>query len=64
MAVFTPGKTIITKRPYITVSKGLKPGKYYFQLVVVDEHGNRSKRDQVLVTIVKSRIGVFTPIRR
>ena len=64
MAVFTPGKTISTRRPVITVDAGLKPGRYYFRLVVIDEQGNRSKMDQALVTIVNRQGRGNSPIIR
>jgi hypothetical protein len=64
MAVFRPGRTVITRRPFVTVDGGLRPGRYYFQLVVVDEQGNRSRMDQVLVSILKNNSRTVAPFPR
>lgn len=46
-----PNREITTSQPFLTVPAGLAPGRYIFQLVVVDEAGNRSVPMRRLVTI-------------
>lgn len=60
MAVFVRGRPIKTTAPSITVEK-LPPGRHEFQLVVVDEAGNRSKPDRVAVVVVKPRVAPRRP---
>jgi hypothetical protein len=52
MPVFTPQKAITTDIPTIEVAVGLKPGRYRFQLVVVDDEGNASAPSELDVEIV------------
>lgn len=60
MARFEPGRPITTEQPFIDVDAGLSVGTHRFQLVVVDEQGNRSIPDIRTVTVVRPMIP--TPI--
>ena len=51
MATFTVGKPITTKEPTVTVDAGLPVGLHRFQLVVVDDAGNRSEPDVAVVSV-------------
>ena len=51
MAIFKPGKPVVTSKPYVVVDAGLATGRYQFSLVVEDEHGNQSKPSSIIVTI-------------
>jgi len=51
MAVFEPGRPVITRDPKVIVDAGLKPGSYRFQLVVEDSAGRRSAPDEVVVIV-------------
>ena len=68
MAVFKTNTPVITRKPYVTVDAGLKPGTYRFRLVVTDEQGNRSRADYVTVKVSRTRIirtegtGRFRPL--
>jgi hypothetical protein len=42
MPQFRPNQTHVTTEPVIQVDAGLVPGTYRFQLIVVDDAGNRS----------------------
>ncbi len=58
MTDFIPGKPVSTEEPVIKVRGGLKPGKYVFRLVVVDDKGIESAPDEVSVVVLeRSRIG-------
>lgn len=52
MAKFEPNKPIETREPVIEVDPGLRPGRYRFQLVVVDDEGNQSLPATVVVSIL------------
>jgi hypothetical protein len=56
MAVFTPGKAIVTDTPAITVDGGLTVGKHRFTLEVVDDQGNQSPSASLDVTIYRQII--------
>ena len=60
MAVFTLNKPIVTREPFITVDNKLNAGRYLFQLVVVDEQGNKSKPSSIIVTVNKPSLLVNT----
>jgi hypothetical protein len=60
VARFVPGRPITTEQPFIDVDAGLSIGTHRFQLVVVDEQGNRSLPDIRTVTVVRAPIP--TPI--
>ena len=51
MASFSIGQAITTTEPTITVDAVLPVGDHVFQLEVVDDSGNRSQPDHVIVTI-------------
>lgn len=55
MAEFVANKPVETKVPKVLVDAGLKPGRYRFQLVVVDDQGNSSKPSSIIVDIVERR---------
>lgn len=61
MAKFTPGVTVKTTSPFVTVDPGLRPGTYRFELVVVNQIGLRSKPQTCVVTIGR---GIVRPIDR
>jgi hypothetical protein len=52
MPVFEPQQAITTDTPKIEVAAGLKPGRYRFQLVVIDAQGNASEPAEQEVEIV------------
>ena len=56
MADFKLKPAYVTKAPTIQVDAGLEIGSHRFQLVVVDENGNRSKPDEIVVTIFRPTI--------
>jgi hypothetical protein len=52
MPVFKPDQPIETEEPFVRVeTTNLVPGRYRFQLVVIDKLGNLSAPDEVTVTI-------------
>ena len=64
MATFTVGRPITTKEPTITVDAGLPVGLHRFQLVVVDDAGNRSVPDVAVVSVQRLVIPPVTPPTR
>jgi hypothetical protein len=54
MPLMAPGKSITTTQPSITIPGGMQPGKYLFQLEVVDATGRRSAPARKEVTIVRT----------
>ena len=52
MAEFRRGQTHVTREERILVDPGLRPGRYVFRLVVVNERGEESAADERIVTIV------------
>ncbi len=56
MADFTEKRQFTTREAVLQVDKGLPAGVHTFELVVMDDSGNRSKAAQVRVSI--SRIAV------
>lgn len=48
---FEPNKPFATTKPTVLVDKGLRPGQYRFQLVVVNAAGGASKPADVIVTV-------------
>lgn len=48
-------KPFETDQPTIDIDAGLKIGAYTFQLIVVDERGQRSKPTEAVVNIVRDR---------
>lgn len=57
MTQLVPNQPLRTRVPTITVDGNLPIGRHRFQLVVVDNDGNRSAPDEVVVTIVRRGIG-------
>jgi hypothetical protein len=55
MAELVPGRPVPTREPRIDVDPGLKPGKYLFRLVVVNDRGEESLPDERVVTVVDRR---------
>jgi hypothetical protein len=53
MPRFLPGQPIATEQPDIVVDPGLPVGRHRFQLVVVDDQGNRSAPDERIVQVVR-----------
>lgn len=53
MADFTLQRRFTTTEPTITVDKGLPVGTHSFELVVSDEHGNRSKAARLSIEVVR-----------
>ena len=51
MVRFVPDTPITTDVSNVVVDGGLLPGRYVFQLVVVDEQGNESRPDERIVVI-------------
>ena len=51
MAKFVRGKPVETDAPTVVVDAGLPPGRHRFQLVVVDDAGNRSAPAAVDVVV-------------
>ena len=43
MPIFKPGVSIETKEPTIVIENRLRPGRYRFQLVVVNRRGQTSE---------------------
>ncbi|MCA1568395.1 MAG: PASTA domain-containing protein [Acidobacteria bacterium] len=60
MPVFNANVPITTDAPTIEV-EALPPGRHRFQLVVVDDSGNRSQPDAVVVTVVAATNLVVVP---
>ncbi len=62
MARFELNKPVTSDRPNITVDAGLPPGQYRFRLEVEDQSGNRSRSDEVVVTVFRPVIGPVGPL--
>jgi hypothetical protein len=52
MPVFEPQQAITTEQSNISVDAGLAPGRYRFQLVVINDQGNASAPVEREVVIV------------
>jgi hypothetical protein len=57
MARFVINQTVVTSTPQVLVDAGVEPGPRRFRLVVVDERGNHSRPDDVVVTVIGTRSG-------
>jgi hypothetical protein len=55
MATLTPGKTVASREPGLLVENALAPGKWRFQLVVVDNDKNESEPVELVVEVVALR---------
>lgn len=53
MAEFTPGKTVQSREPTVRVDTLLEPGRYRFQLVVIDDQRNASEPAELTVSVVR-----------
>lgn len=53
MVVFQPNRPITTTEPVVRVDGGLPPGRYRFQLVVVDDDGTSSLPSERIITILE-----------
>lgn len=56
MAIFKSENPVVTSKPFVLVDAGLPVGRYYFSLVVEDEHGNKSLPSTIIVTIKSNRL--------
>lgn len=54
MARFAPNQTVTTRTPTVSVDAGLPAGTHIFQLVVVDDAGNRSAPARFTVEISRT----------
>jgi hypothetical protein len=57
MARFVPEQTIATRTPTVSVDAGLAIGTHTFELVVVDDAGNRSAPARLVVEVQRSVVG-------
>ncbi len=55
MVDFTRRRKFVTRGPALTVDAGLAPGSHLFELVVMDQAGNRSQPARIKVTVVRNR---------
>lgn len=55
MIVFHPNRPITTTRSEVEVDAGLRPGRYRFRLVVIDDEGNKSLPSEQIITIRDQR---------
>ena len=62
MARFVTGRPIKTEKPSIVVDAGLKPGRYRFRLVVVNQGGRKSKPAFVTVHVVDRTSPPIEPV--
>lgn len=60
MAVLAQSKTVRSDEPTLVVENPFAPGRYRFELVVVDDSGNESVPAQIVVE-VRPRTVVFDP---
>ena len=51
MVRFVPDMPIATDAPSVAVDGGMLPGRYVFQLIVVDDEGNESRSDEQVVVV-------------
>jgi len=50
--VFTPNQPVVTRESSVVVENRLEPGRHRFRLVVVDDDGNESAPDEVVVVVL------------
>lgn len=53
MAMLTPGQPVTVAEPHLLVENPFKPGRYKFQLVVIDEAGLESDPAGLVVTVLE-----------
>jgi hypothetical protein len=58
---FATDKPVRSKAPEVVVENPLKPGRYRFSLVVVDDSDNESAPFELAVTVVEETRTVFRP---
>ena len=51
MPVLTPGKPMTLREPQLLVENKLRPGRYRFRLVVVDDGGLESDPAEMIVSV-------------
>ena len=51
MAVLAPNKPVRSAEPQLLVENQFEPGRYRFQLVVVDDSGNESGPNELVVQV-------------
>lgn len=54
MAILTPGKTLRSRSPELLVENALAPGRWRFELVVVDDERNESEPVELIVEVEAS----------
>lgn len=64
MPVLEPRKPVTVKEPQFLVENKLPPGKYRFQLVVIDNGNNESDPAQLVVTVQERPIRPTGPAIR
>jgi hypothetical protein len=57
MPVLSPNKAVRSAKPQILVENPLEPGRYHFQLIVVDDANNASAPAELVVQVVRRTIG-------
>ena len=61
MVQFATDKPLRSRTPEVVVENPLKPGRYRFSLVVVDDSDNESAPFELAVTVVEETRTVFRP---
>ena len=61
MATFTLNKTVTTREPVVEVDAPPRPGRYVFELVVVNEQGQRSPPVRATVVVRRRIVGPVVP---
>lgn len=61
MTRFVPNQPVVTADPAVTVDAGLTVGSHEFQLVVVDDSGNRSQPARLVVRVLEATTGPTRP---
>ena len=61
MVDFQNSKRVETTEAIIKVDAGLPAGRYVFQLIVIDESGNKSKPARINLKVTKRIAGPFRP---
>lgn len=64
MPVITPLKPVTLKEPQLLVENQFPPGKYRFQLVVIDDANNMSDPAQLVVTVRERPVRPTGPVIR
>jgi hypothetical protein len=64
MPVLVPLKPVTIREPQLLVENKLPPGRYRFQLVVIDDGRNESDPAQLVVTVRERPIRPIGPVIR